>query len=474
MRLGHPQRGKKGEDKMHGDYLGLFAEIYDPAELRIHSNRTTSISLVNGSLLENSRSERSGASARVCKGGVSGFAAIPDSAEVTLKEVLYQASQNASALASCRRKGMMQSLSSGQGKAYHDFGTKKARASQKEMVEFLRAVDSRVENAYPNVKRRVVFYGLDMEKSVHTSGGARSYSNVPRAHVHVFLTIDGKNGAPVELMHSAGGLGHYEDQFSDPEKYLNGIEGIYENLKKKAEGIYAQAGTHDVILASDLAGILAHEAIGHTAEADNVLGGSVASDYLGKEVASELVSLADFAHTAFGQICPVPVYVDDEGTAAEDCMIIEKGMLRNYMHNRESAAQFGMRAHGNARGFEFSDEPLIRMRNTAILPGKSKLSEMIASIDNGYILSHPGNGQADTSGEFMFLVRLGFEIRNGKIERPISETTISGKAFDMLKTVSMVSDDMEWVSRGFCGKKQPMSVGMGGPAIKCRVNVGGR
>lgn len=459
---------------MRADHSHILSGTKGHAELRTHSNRIISISLLNGALVDNSRSEKSGASARVYANGCWGFASIPDASDSSLKEILGQASRNAGLIANARRKAGPAELGQSKGQGDKDFGTKKKRFAQKELVDYLRAIDAHVEKKYPGVKRRVVFYGLDMEKNVHTTGGAHAYSNVPRAHVHTFLTIDGKNGAPVELMHSDGGLGHFEDLFFDPEKYCAGIPEVYENLKKKAQGVYAEAGTHDVILASDLAGILAHEAIGHTTEADNILGGSVATDYFGKEAASPLVSLVDFAHTAYGKTCPVPVHVDDEGTPAEDCVIIDKGILRNYMHNRESAALLGMRAHGNARGFEFSDEPLIRMRNTAILPGQSKLAEMIASIDNGYLLTNPGNGQADTSGEFMFLVRYGYEIKNGKLGNALQETTISGKAFDMLKTVSMVSDDMEWISRGFCGKKQPMSVGMGGPAIKCRVNVGGR
>ena len=74
----------------------------------------------------------------------------------------------------------------------------------------------------------------------------------------------------------------------------------------------------------------------------------------------------------------------------------------------------------------------------------------------------------------MFSVELGYEIKNGKLGRAIRETTISGIAFEMLKTVDMVSDDMFWTCSGFCGKKQPMTVGMGGPAIRCEVNIGGR
>jgi TldD protein len=195
---------------------------------------------------------------------------------------------------------------------------------------------------------------------------------------------------------------------------------------------------------------------------------------LGKKVASELVSMTDFAHTAFGELCPLPVYVDDEGTIAEDAALIENGILKSFLHSKESARHFGVKPQGNARAFSFSDEPLIRMRNTAILPGASKTEDMIASIDNGYYLVKTGNGQADTTGEFTFAVTMGYEIKNGKLGKAIRDTTISGVAFEMLKTVDMVSDDMFWDSSGFCGKKQLMTVGMGGPAVRCDVNIGGR
>ena len=85
---------------------------------------------------------------------------------------------------------------------------------------------------------------------------------------------------------------------------------------------------------------------------------------------SDLVNLVDFAHTAFGQPTPLPVYVDDEGTAATDAVLIKDGILVGYMNNRESAQHFGMTPQGNARAWLFQDEPLIRKRNTSIHPGK--------------------------------------------------------------------------------------------------------
>ena len=240
------------------------------------------------------------------------------------------------------------------------------------------------------------------------------------------------------------------------------IDRLYEHLMRKREGVFAQAGVKTCILDAKLGGILAHEAIGHTTEADLVLSGSVAGRLLNQEVASPLITLVDFAHTAVGEVCPVPVYVDDEGTPGQDVTIIEQGVLKSFMHNKESARIFDVAPTGNARAYTFADEPLIRMRNTAILPGDSSLEDMIASVEDGYYLIQASNGQADSTSEFMFGVVLGYEIKNGELGKAIRDTTISGVAYDVLKTVTMVSDQHWWSSGGMCGKKQALPVGLGG------------
>ena len=312
-----------------------------------------------------------------------------------------------------------------------------------------------------------------MEKSLLTSDGSEAYSMIPRSIFYVMLSIE-KDGNPVSIGNPWGGLGQLEDQFYNPSDYFNDIDQLVDRLKQKANGIYADAGYKDVILDADLAGILAHEAIGHTTEADLVMAGSVAADFVGKSVASPLVTLIDYANTCNDQTCPVPVYIDDEGTKSEDVTIIKDGILKRFMHNKDSARYYEEKPLGNARAYEFSDEPLIRMRNTAFVPGTSKLEEMIASIDDGYYLVKTGNGQADSTSEFMFAITMVYEIKNGQLGRAIKDTTISGIAFDVLKTIDMISSDMSWSSAGMCGKKQLIPVGMGGPAIKCKVNIGGR
>lgn len=451
-------------------YVELFSEY---TELRVQENRNLNVTMVNGNITQNHITSNSGLSARVYKNGVFGFASNPNISDETAKLVIKSATDNAIFLN--KREGrLVEKLVSSPAVSENDFSTKKNRVSQQVIVEFIKTVDDYIQKKCPNIiSRSIVLSLLDMEKSLITSDKSIAYSMIPRTILFIVLTTQ-KQNIPIELFDVYGGFGQFEDHFSPQENIFNGLMTQYEHLMKKKDGIYAAAGFKECILDADLAGILAHEAIGHTTEADLVLAGSVASNYLNEEVSSPLITLVDYANTANGRLCPVPVYIDDEGTKAEDTIIIDKGVLKNYMHNKETADHFNTKPNGNARAYQFSDEPLIRMRNTAIVPGKSKLNDMISSIDDGYYLMKASNGQADSTSEFMFGVVLGYEIINGKIRRALRNTTISGIAFDVLKSVSMVSDDMVWSNGGMCGKKQLIPVGMGGPAIKCKLNIGGR
>ncbi len=242
----------------------------------------------------------------------------------------------------------------------------------------------------------------------------------------------------------------------------------------KCQAVAAEGGLHTVVLAPPLAGMLAHEAMGHPCEADIVLGGAVTGGLLGQRVGSELVTMLDVAHTFEGAETMIPVYVDDEGTPARDAVLIRGGLLTEFMNSRETAARLGVTATGNARAYAPSDEPLVRMRNTVILPGTTALSDMIAGVDNGYLLMKTANGQADSTTEFMFGISLAYEIRGGRLGRAIRDTTLSGSAIKVLQSVDVVSDDMHWSCSGYCGKKQPMVVSMGGPALRARAHLGGQ
>ncbi len=450
-------------------YLKCMKEY---TELRVQENNNMRITLVNGNVVSNQKFSKGGVSARVNMGGYWGFSSNPEVKDETIKLVIDEANQNAKYLFDINEE-IPFNLDKEKISEHKDFKTKKERWSQNQIMNFLKEIDTYILNKYPNVSRRINLNSIDVEKTLLTSNGTESYLYWPGTWLIIELTVK-KENVPYVLYQSNGGLGNFEDNFDKPENLYSKIDELYKKVINKSEGVYAQAGEKECILDANLAGILAHEAIGHTLEGDLVINGSVGGPNLNKKVASELITLIDCANTYRGEPCPVPLYIDDEGTKAEDAVLIENGVLKSFMNNKETANVLKMESTGNARAFEYSDEPLVRMRNTIIVPGKDKFEDMIASIDDGYYFVKSGNGQADLTGEFMFAIVEGYEIKNGKIGKAIKDTTISGVAFDVLKSVTMISDDMKWNSSGMCGKKQSINVSMGGPAIKCKINVGGR
>ena len=461
---------------MIDDIITPQARFFSPdaqSVLRGHENRSRRVVLLKGSLVQNARSESRGISARVTKNGRHGFSSVASYTEQDAETVLRAATENALFLDSraSSPRPTYPALTGGLVTPHRDI----IDTEQKRIIDACKAIDQHVADKYPDLLSRTVVYTEDsQDKIILTSDAASGHVTYPRCYIYVMLSAEGKNGAPVELFKAFGGAGCFDDHFADPTALYAGIDELYNHLMNKKEGVYAEAGNKTVILGGMMGGMLAHEAVGHTVEADLVMGGSVAGPQLNRQVASPMVTLIDFASEAFGQPTPLPVYLDDEGVLASDAVLIKDGILTGYMNNRESAARFGVAPCGNARAWEYNDEPLIRMRNTCILSGKSTLEEMIASIDDGYYLIDSSNGQADLTGEFMFGVSLGYEIKHGKLGRALLDTTVSGIAFDMLKTVDMLSDRVTWSSSGFCGKKQPMPVGMGGPDMRCRITIGGR
>ncbi len=445
----------------------------DYTELKVQENRNYNIGLLNGTVTANSSSSSAGLMCRTFAGGLWGLASSPLVTEAALEQAAKKAVSNARLLSS-KVKGVQGMLPKNPARGEYLLFTSKPKASNEQKIDYLKDIDAYICGKYADLASRFVSYSqLDMEKQIITSDGGDMRSMTPRAMVVVMMTIMHKD-VPLQHYEVFGGLGEWEDHFEQPSELYSKIDTVYEQLCEKKDAVFAHGGTFDCVLDSRLAGILSHEAIGHTTEADLVLGGSIAGEYMNKQVASEMVTLIDIAHTWDGKLCPVPVFIDDEGTEAKDTVVIENGILKSYMHNKESALRMGLPLTGNARAYAYFDEPLIRMRNTMIVPGKDKLSDMIGSIENGYYLILPNNGQADSTSEFMFGVTRGFEIKNGALAKPIKETTISGIAFDLLKTITMISSEMDWTGFGMCGKKQQIPVGMGGPSIKCKVNIGGR
>jgi len=233
----------------------------------------------------------------------------------------------------------------------------------------------------------------------------------------------------------------------------------------------APSGTHVAILDPELVGLLSHEAIGHTVEADSVISGTAATGKIGEKVASGMVTMVDDGTISW---CAGWVPFDDEGVEGQKTVIIDEGVLKSYLHSRETAAKFNVAPTGNSRAWNYRDIPLIRMRATYIEGGDWDREGIIQDTKDGLLLFGSGSGQADSNAEFMFGVQEAYKIHNGEIGEPFRGVTISGNAYDVLKSIDAVGKDFSLeLGRGHCGKMQPAKVDAGGPTVRCKMLFGG-
>ena len=470
MPSGHPLLGFD----MSAPQSTHSTRTFQAIETRHHELQRMRMMMVDGHLTANSRSSQQGLSARAYVDGYWGFASAPNPAQTGLAaQVQRQARRNAQAMTRFGARPQLD-LSGPVYQGKHRFVGQQA-LSDSECIERLTALNAWCKSRYPQLRStRFVISEESHHKAVQTSRGADLQASIQRAAVACVMVGEDEAGAPIELVEILSGKGNLADLDWSLDTLAPVLEQCHAHLQAKRHAVAARGGMHTVVLAPELAGMLAHEAMGHPCEADAVLGGAVTADLLGQQVASELVSMVDVAHTWQGEEVMIPVYADDEGTPASDVWMIEQGQLKAFMHSRETAARLGQAPTGNARAYDPGDEPLIRMRNTAIVPGQSRLQQMIEEVDSGYLLLKTGNGQADATTEFMFGITLAYEIKQGKLGRAVRNTTVSGSAIKVLKSVDAVSDDMHWSCSGYCGKKQPMVVSMGGPALRAQAHLGGQ
>ncbi len=235
-----------------------------------------------------------------------------------------------------------------------------------------------------------------------------------------------------------------------------------------------EPGVYDVITDPSITGLIAHEAFGHGVEMDQfVKDRALARQYVGKYVASPICNMKDGAASA---LSIASYFFDDDGVLAGDTQIIKDGILVTGISDLVSASQLGTPPTGNGRRQSTRRKAYTRMTNTFFEKGTDKLEDMIASIQHGYMLFETDNGMEDPKNwAIQCVAQYGIEIVDGKLtENYVSPVVMSGYVPDLLKSISMVSDDFEICGSGFCGKgyKEWVRVSDGGPALKARVKLG--
>ena len=235
-----------------------------------------------------------------------------------------------------------------------------------------------------------------------------------------------------------------------------------------------EPGIYDVITDPSITGLIAHEAFGHGVEMDQfVKDRALAKEYVGKYVASPICNMRDGAGST---LSVASYFFDDDGVLAGDTQIIKDGILVTGISDLASATQLGTPPTGNDRRESTRRKAYARMTNTFFEKGTDKLEDMIASIDHGYMLFETDNGMEDPKNwAIQCVAQYGIEIRNGKLtDNYVAPVVMSGYVPDLLKSISMISDDFVVTGMGSCGKgyKEWVRVSDGGPALKVKVKLG--
>lgn len=235
----------------------------------------------------------------------------------------------------------------------------------------------------------------------------------------------------------------------------------------------APAGTFPVILSSSAGGTMIHEACGHGLEADLALAGmSAFAGKLGEQVAAEGVTIIDdgtLPHKRGSAAC------DDEGETYQRVVLIENGVLKQYLQSRKTAKRMGTQPTGNGRRESYRHIPIPRMRNTFLAPGSDDPEAILASLERGLLVKHMGGGQVDTvTGNFVFQVREGYWVENGQVKHPVKNATLSGCGPEVLKQITRIAGDLHHFDIGTCGKDgQGVPVSDAQPTILCPALVVG-
>ncbi|MDA9150226.1 metalloprotease TldD [Candidatus Pelagibacter sp.] len=341
-------------------------------------------------------------------------------------------------------------------------------------LEVLNKVNDYLRSKDSNVKQVTSSFSGEQKSIEIIRLGGQSITDVrPLVRFNVSVMLE-KNGRKETGVYGIGGRQSY-DSYLDNENWKNVCDEAYRIASVNLESKPAPAGEMKVVLGPGWPAILIHEAIGHGLEGDfNRKKTSAFHDLMGQRVASEGVTIVDDGtiDKRRGSLT-----IDDEGTPTERTVLIENGILKNFMQDRLNARLMKTKSTGNGRRESYKHVVLPRMRNTMMLSGKNTQDEMISSVDKGIFAVSFGGGQVDiTSGKFVFNCTEAYEIIDGKIGSPIKGATLIGDGPSILKEVSMVGNDMMLdPGIGTCGKAgQGVPVGVAQPSILIdKMTVGG-
>jgi TldD protein len=451
----------------------VFGEILthkvDYADLYFQYSRSEGWSLEEGIVKSGSFNIDQGVGVRALAGDKTAFAYSDD---ISLN-ALTSAAQATRAIARQGATGAMQIATRGKGRDLYvplDPLASLDDAAKVALLENIerkaRALDSRVTQVIANLAGEYEVILVTRSDGV-TAADVRPLT---RMSLQVIVEEGGRREQG-----SAGGGGRFDYSYFTDAILQDYAQKAVSQALVNLEARPAPAGTMTVVLGPGWPGVLLHEAIGHGLEGDfNRKGTSAFSGRIGERVAAPGVTVVDDG--------TIPrrrgsLNIDDEGNPTQRNVLIENGVLKNYMQDNLNARLMRVPVTGNGRRESYAHIPMPRMTNTYMLNGERDPREIIASVKQGLYAVNFGGGQVDiTSGKFVFSASEAYMIEGGKVTYPVRGATLIGNGPDVLTRVAMIGNDMALdTGVGTCGKEgQSVPVGVGQPTLRIdALTVGG-
>lgn len=458
-------------DNQLQDVLGnVLGKSIDNADLYFQATCTESWFLEDGIIKGGSYDIDRGVGVRAMSGEKTGFAYSDDIVMPALEQAAHAAR-------SISKQGGQQHVQSWRREAGRELYlpiNPLLSLSETDKVGLLQRIDVYTRKLDPRVTHVSVSLAAEYDTVlVMASDGHMAADVRPLVRLNVSVIVE-QNGRRETGYAGGGGRFDYKYFLEDDMAFSYAREAVRLAVVNLS-AIDAPAGTMPVVLGPGWPGVLLHEAVGHGLEGDfNRKGTSIFSGRMGQKVVSPLCTIVDDGTLPNRR---GSLNVDDEGTPTQCTVLIEKGVLKNYIQDKRNARLMGMQSTGNGRRESYAHTPMPRMTNTYMLPGESTPEEIISSVKKGIYAVNFGGGQVDiTSGKFVFSASEAYLIENGKVTAPVKGATLIGNGPEVLTHVSMVGNDLKLDSGvGICGKDgQSVPVGVGQPTLKIdALTVGG-
>jgi TldD protein len=440
---------------------GDFAEVF------VEDRSSSSIFLDDGKVEELSSGRDRGAGIRVIVGETTGFAHTADLSETGL----LSAAEAAAAVAREGGGGVREVALSRQSLEPQRVATLLGSVAKSTKVDLLFRSDDAARSAGGAIVQVSAGYGDNRRRIlVANSDGLLADDDRVRTRFFITCVASGDGGMQTGSESLAYALGF---EMFDEHPVEEAANRAARRAITKLDARPAPSGVLPVVIKRGSGGFLFHEACGHGLEADHILkDSSVYAGRIGQMVASPGVTLVDDG--TFGPNWGTLV-IDDEGRPTQRNVLIEDGVLTDYMWDYLRARKEGRVSSGNGRRQSYEDLPMVRMTNTYLLAGREDPDEILAQTPTGIYVAQLGGGQVNTAtGDFVFGMTEAYLIENGRITEPLRNANLIGNGPDVLSKIDAIGSDFE-MAPGTCGKDgQNVAVGCGQPTMRVSgITIGG-